>query len=159
MKSGLFPQQQLLIEDQNVGITAPESLKQQTTTEVSSLVRGQIEEIENRVGPKLQERLSRFSADYPGQDPVSDSTMSSVNELVAWLCSESDTVSATVSNDGMLSIATVFSPRDVRLYVEVERNGDIEAAVTRERRYAKDISAFTVTDLTPEVILAAVAGI
>ena len=122
------------------------------------MVRGQIEEIENRIGPKLQERLSRFSADFSGQDPVSDSTMSSVHELVAWLCHQSDTVSATVSNDGMLSIAAVF-PRDVRLYVEIERNGYIEAAVTRERRYAKDIPAVTVTDLTPEVILAAVTGI
>lgn len=122
------------------------------------MVRGQIEEIENRIGPKLQERLSRFGTDYPGQDPVSDSTMSSVNELVAWLCSQSGTVSATVSSDGMLSIATVF-PDDVRLYVEVERNGDVGAAVTRERRYANDISAFAVTDLTPEVILGAVAGI
>ena len=125
---------------------------------MSSLVRGQIEETENRVGPKLRERLSRFGADFSGQDPVSHSTISSVNGLVAWLCSQSDTVSATVSSDGMLSIATVF-PRDVRLYVEIERDGSVGAAVTRERRYPSDISAVTAADLTPEVILAAVASI
>ena len=122
------------------------------------MLRGQIEETENRIGPKLQKRLSRFGTDYPGQGPVSDSTMSSVNRLVAWLCSQSGTVSATVSSDGMLSIATVF-PDDVRLYVEVERNGDVDAAVTKESRYASDISANTVVDLTPGEILAAIAGI
>ena len=81
-----------------------------------------------------------------------------VNELVSWLCGQSDTVSATVSNDGMLSIATVF-PNNVRVYVEVERDGSTEAAVTRERRYARNIHANTVTDLTPEVVLAAVGNI
>ncbi len=147
-----------MIEKQIVRTTASESLEEQIAAEVSSLVRGQVEEIANRIGPKLRERLSRFGTDYPGQDPVSDSTMSSVSGLVDWLCDQSDTVSATVSSDGMLSIAAVF-PDDVRLYVEVERNGDVGAAVTRERRYANDISADTVVDLTPEVILAAVAGI
>ena len=122
------------------------------------MVRGQIEEIADRVGPKLRKCLSRFGADFPGQDPVSDSTISGVKELIAWLCSQSDTVSATVSSDGMLSIAAVF-PCDVRLYVEVERNGDVDAAVTRERRYASDISVHTVVDMTPEVILAAVGSI
>ena len=67
-------------------------------------------------------------------------------------------MSATVSNDGMLSIATVF-PNDVRLYVEIERDGSTGAAVTRERRYARDISGNTVADLTSEVILAAVGSI
>ena len=84
--------------------------------------------------------------------------MSDVNKLVAWLCSQSDTVSATVSSDGMLSIATVF-PDGVRLYVEIERDGNVGAAVTRERRFAKDIAADTVTDLTPEVILATVSSV
>lgn len=148
----------IIDREADFGITATESLEQQTTAEVSSLVRGQIEEIVNRIGPKLRERLSRFGTDYPGQDPVADSTMSSVNELVTWLCSQSDTVSATVSSDGVLSVAAVF-PRDVRLYIEFERNGDVGAAVTRERRYANDISAVTVADLSTEVILAAVASI
>ena len=58
----------------------------------------------------------------------------------------------------MLSIATVF-PDDVRLYVEIERDGSVGAAVTRERRFASDIPADTIVDLTPEVIFAAVASI
>lgn len=122
------------------------------------MVRGQIEEIVTGLSSKLRERLFRFGTDYPGQEPVSPTTMSDVNKLVAWLCSQSDTVSATVSTDGMLSIATVF-PDGVRLYVEIERDGNVGAAVTRERRFAKDIAADTVTDLTPEVILAAVSSV
>ena len=145
-------------DDMFLGTNASQSLKQRTTAELSPLVLSQVDEIVTGISAKLQERLSSFGSGYSGQDPASPSTMSDVNKLVAWLCSQSDTVSATVSSDGMLSIASVF-PRDVRLYIEIERNGDVGAAVTRERRYAIDIPAVTVADLTPEVILAAVAGI
>ena len=145
-------------DDMFLGTNASQSLNQRTTAELSPLVLSQVDEIVTGISAKLQERLSSFGSGYSGQDPASPSTMSDVNKLVAWLCSQSDTVSATVSSDGMLSIASVF-PRDVRLYIEIERNGDVGAAVTRERRYAIDISAVTVADLTPEVILAAVAGI
>ncbi len=107
------------------------------------------------VNPKLQQRLSQFGSAHPGRELVDASTIESVNTMVAWLCQQSDTVSATVSNDGMLSIATVF-PNDVRLYVEIERDGSTGAAVTRERRYAHDIPVDSIADLTPEVILAAV---
>ena len=131
------------------------SVEPTSMTPVSPLVRSQIEQIVNGVSVKLQQRLSQFGNNGPGQDPVSTSTMTDVNNLVTWLCKQSNTVSATVTNDGMLSIATVF-PNDVRLYVEIERDGSAGAAVTRERQYACDISASDVTDLTPEVILAAV---
>ena len=140
------------------GTSASGLLKQRTTGDLSPLVIRQVEDVVTEIKPKLRERLSRFEADRLGEECVSSETMSHVNELVKWLCSQSDTVSATVSSDGMLSIAAVF-PGDVRLYVEIERNGDAEAAVTRERRYANDVSAITVADLTPEVILAAVASI
>lgn len=110
------------------------------------------------VNSKLQQRLSQFGSDHPGHEPVLASTIDTANALVAWLCEQSDTVSATVSSDGMLSIAAVF-PSDVRLYVEVERDGSAGAAVTRERRYARDISIDTVADLSPEVVLAAVGSI
>ena len=110
------------------------------------------------VSPKLADRLAQFEKDIPGQGSVSDSTRSAVAEVVARLLVVSETVSATVSNDGMLSIAAVF-PRAVRLYVEVERDGRTGAAVTREKRYAQDIPASTVADLTAEVILAAVGSI
>ena len=146
------------IEKQIVGIPASEVLEQQTTADLSPLVLGQIEEIVPGINSKLRERLSRYWSDHPGQDLVSPYTMTSVNRLVAWLNNQSGTVSATVSSDGMLSIATVF-PDDVRLYVEIERDGSVGAAVTRERRFASDISADSVADLTPEVILAAVASI
>ena len=132
--------------------------EQGITTELSPLVRIQVDQIVTGVNSKLQERLYQFGNARPGQEQIAESTTSAVNDLVAWLCRQSDTVSATVSNDGMLSIATVF-PNDVRLYVEIERDGSIGAAVTRERRYARDISGNTVADLAPEVILAAVDSI
>ena len=145
-------------EDVFTGASTSELLKEQTTGDLSPLVVRQVQEIVTAIRPKLRERLSRFGTDLPGQVPVSPSTMSSVNELVAWLCSQSGTVDATVSSDGMLSVAAVF-PKDVRLYVEIERDGSVEAAVTRDRRYANDVSTTTVADLTPEEILAAVGSI
>ena len=159
LKNGM----QVLVEPFDYGYVIPttrasELPEQRTTTELSPLVRSQVEQIVTGINPKLQERLSQFGIDCSGQESVSASTKSAVNYLVSWLCSQSDTVSATVSNDGMLSIATVF-PNDVRLYVEIERDGGTGAAVTRERRYARDISGNTVADLTPEVILAAVGSI
>ena len=132
--------------------------EQRTTAGLSALVRSQVARFVTEIGPRLRERLSQFGNDWPDREPVSASTKSAVKDLVAWLCSQSETVSATVSSDGILSIATVF-PNDVRLYVEVERDGSIGAAVTRKRRYARDISGNTVADLTPEVILAAVGSI
>ena len=132
--------------------------EQQTTADISLLVRREVKEVATSISSKLRERLSRFKAGFPGQEPVSPETRASVNELVAWFCTKSDTVSATVASDGVLSVATVF-PKDIRLYVEIDRDGNIEAAVTRERRYASDISGNTVADLTPEVILAAVKRI
>ncbi len=106
----------------------------------------------------LEQPLSRYATTDPDEEPVSPQTLEDVYKLVRWLRQQSDTVSATVSDDGMLSIATIF-PNDVWLYVEIERDGSTGAAVTRERRYARDISATTVADLTPEVIFDAVGSV
>ena len=122
------------------------------------MFRSQVEQIVNSVPSKLQERLSKFEANREDLEPVSSSTKTAVNELVAWLCSRSDSVSATVSSDGMVSIAAGFE-NDVRLYIEVERRGSTEAAVTRERRYAHDICGNIVADLTPGVLLDAIRSI
>ena len=108
---------------------------------MSSIIR--TEEIVIGANSKLEQRLSQFGSDRPNQEPVSESTIRAAKALVSWLCHQSDTVSATVSNDGILSIATA---NEVRLYVEIERDGITEAAVTRERRYARDITSNTVDD-------------
>ena len=132
--------------------------RQVITTELSPLVQSQVDQIVTGVNSKLLDRLRQFGDTRPGQEQVDESTKSAVNDLVARLCKQSDTVSATVSNDGMLSIAAVFR-NEVRLYVEIERDGSVGAAVTRERRYARDILVNTVADLGPEVLLAAVESI
>ena len=132
--------------------------EQETTMELSPLVLRQVDQIVTGISSKMRDRLSQFWKDCSGQAQVSPSTKDAVNELVAWLCSQSHTVSATVSSDSVLSIAAAF-PNEVRLYVEIERDGGTEAAVTRERRYACDLCGNTVSELTPEVILAAVGSI
>ena len=132
--------------------------EQEARYELSSLVRGQLDQILAGVHPNLVDPLSQFGSDLVGQEPASEFTVLAVDLFVAWLCSNSDTISAVVSNNGMLSIAAVF-PRDVRLYVEVDRDGSIEAAVTRARRYALDISSNTIADLTPEIIRDAVRSV
>lgn len=110
------------------------------------------------ISTNLAQRLNQFQNGYPDREQVSESTRAAIHELVCWLHNKSETVSATVSHDGLLTIAAVF-PKDVRLYIEVERDGSAEAAVTRKRRYARDIAAERISDVTPEVVLAAVASI
>ena len=112
----------------------------------------------NMLSSKLNQRIEQFRTDRLGEQETPESVVASVGNLLAWLCSQSTGVSATVSGDGMLSIATEF-PNEIRLYVEVERDGTVGAAVTRERRYARDLEEHTLADLTPEVILAAVRSI
>lgn len=136
----------------------PGSPMHRLTSELTSWVSSPREQVEPSLNPKLRKRLFQFGSDCVDQEPVSATTIAAVNALVAWLCGQSDTVSVTVSNDGVLSIATVF-PNDVRLYVEIERDGSTGAAVTRERRYARDITSNTVADLNPEVILAAIRSV
>ena len=112
----------------------------------------------NELTAKLQDRLSQFAEGSLETGPPRQSILSTVTEMVGWLAGLSDTVSATVADDGMLSIATVF-PNEVRLYIEVEIDGSSEAAVTRARRYARDISISRLEDLTPEAILEAIGSI
>ena len=139
--------------------TTPELLEFRiAVVEPPSLVLKQVDQILAKSSSKLQERIHQFGNEYPGLEQVAESTKSAVTDFVAWLSSKSDTVSATLCNDGMISIAAVF-PNEVRLYVEIERSGSTEAAVTRERRYARDVPVRTVADLAPEVILAAVGSI
>lgn len=140
------------------GASLPESPGQQTTADLSPLLLSQLEEIATGISPKLENRLSLFAMDRVGQGRVSASTMSEVRALVSWLCRQSNTVSAGVSSNGMLTIAAGF-PNHIRLYVEIERSGSAGAAVTRERRYAKDVAGDTITDIVPEVILAAIRDI
>lgn len=112
----------------------------------------------NELTAKLKDRLSQFAEGSLETGPPSQSILSTVTAMVGWLAGISDTVSATVADDGMLSIATVF-PNGVRLYIEVETDGSSEAAVTRARRYARDISISRLEDLTPEAILEAIGSI
>ena len=107
---------------------------------------------------QLKDRLDHFEFGFAEAEPVSETTRIAMNDLVSWLSSNADTVSLTVSNVGMISIAAVF-PREVRLYVETARDGNSEAAVTRERRYALDIPVGDIADLTPEAIRAAIGSI
>ena len=107
---------------------------------------------------KLAQRLGQFRAGGPGANGASDRVVASAVKLIRWLTGQSTAVSATVSGDGMLSVAIEFR-HEVRLYVEIEKDGTVGAAVTRDRRYARDLEQHTLADLTPEVILAAVRSI
>ena len=107
------------------------------------------------VSEKLQERLARYASVRPGEEAVSPQTLDDVKNLVAWLCRQSDKVSATVAEDGLLSVATVF-PADVRLYLEIGRDGSAGATVSRSRTHAEDLPVTTIPDLTPHLVLTAV---
>ena len=135
-----------------------ESLGHQASTSLSPVVRRQLEEIMSGVSQKLQDCISKFKSGRPGQELVREPTMDEVKSFIGQLCDISPAVSATLASDGTLSIAADF-PGDVRLYVEIERDGSVEAAVTKERRYASDIPGDTIAALTSEVIRAAVDSI
>ena len=72
-------------------------------------------------------------------------------------CEQSEKVSATVAGDGLLSVVSVF-PNAVRLYLEIERDGSAGATVSRSRNHAEDLPVTTVPELTPELVLDAVAS-
>ena len=124
--------------------------------DLSPVIRTQLNEI--AINSRLQGRLALFKTGRSNQEPVTETTMSEVEKLVARLCSESNMVSSTVSADGMLTIAVDF-PDDVRLYVEVERDGSAEAAVIKGKLDVSEIPGDAIAALTSEVILAAVANV
>lgn len=75
--------------------------------------------------------------------------------LTRLLKKHTDRVSTVRSNDGTLSVTGVFD-NDVRLYVEVKPNGNVEATVSRSPTHAQDLQVSTVYDLTEETVLDAV---
>ena len=131
---------------------------EEKVVEVSPLLRRQVELVMAGTSSKLQARLAQYWEDTPDQINVTSSTKDAVSELVAWLSDHAQAVFATVSDDGTLSIVSIF-PNEVRFYVEIERNGSVEGAVTRQRRYALDVTGKTVDDFSPEVIVAAVESV
>lgn len=128
------------------------------TSNYLHLALSRVESTTTRISAKLQERLNQFRDGLPGQEPVSTTTEAAVTELLVWLYGQAETVSATLSNDGMLTIAAVF-PDEVRLYIEIERDGSAGAAVTKQRRFARDFYEDTIDCLKPGVILDAIGSI
>ena len=114
-------------------------------------------EREPAVSEKLQERLVKYASPGPGQEAVAPQTFKDVHNLVSWLCQQSDKVSATVAGDGLLSVVSVF-PNAVRLYLEIERDGSAGATVSRSQNHAEDLPVTRVPELTPELVLDAVAS-
>ena len=77
------------------------------------------------------------------------------DHLTRVLKKHTDRVSTVRSNDGTLSVTGVFD-NNVRLYVEINPNGNVEAAVSRSPTNAQDLQVSTVYDLTEETVLDAV---
>ena len=78
--------------------------------------------------------------------PVAASTLADLDTLLHRLVEISEAVSAVTSNGGVLSIAAVLT-EDHRLYIELERHGTLEAAVSRSRTHAEDLKATTIPQL------------
>ena len=79
-------------------------------------------------------------------NPVAASTLADLDTLLNRLHEISEAVSAVTSNDGVLSITAVLR-EDQRLYLEIQRDGTLEAAVSRSRTHAEDLSVNTISDL------------
>ena len=63
-------------------------------------------------------------------------------------------VSTGTSKDGVVSIAATLED-NIRVYFEIEPDGEIGMAVTRDKKYALDIPVSSAEDVTEEFILLA----
>ena len=100
------------------------------------------------------EYLHRFEQGISEQAQARQVFMPSVHELAAVLCELCERpsgVSATVDSQGMLTLSAAV-PGHKRVYVEIEPSGEVGAAVTKERKYARDIPVHAIHELTREVI-------
>ena len=123
----------------------------ESTEQLSSLLRRQVEQAAGGIDERLQEHLSRYANSGSGGEPVAEITVAEVKDLVAWLCEQSPSVSATVADDGLMSLFAKLEG-DVRLYVEVDRYGNAEAAISRSPTDVKGIDITTIGELTPELV-------
>ena len=63
-------------------------------------------------------------------------------------------VSIGTSRDGVVSIAATLED-NIRVYFEIEPDGEIGMAITRDKKYALDIPIDSEEDVTEEFILSA----
>ena len=68
------------------------------------------------------------------------------------------TVSAGVASDGLLSLAGMCED-DIWLYVEVDRQGNVEAAVSKWPSEVRGLNVNSVRELTPELVLGIVQSL
>ena len=129
----------------------------ESTEQLSSLLRRQVEQAAGGIDERLQEHLSRYANSGSGGEPVAEITVAEVKDLVAWLCEQSPSVSATVADDGLMSLFAKLEG-DVRLYVEVDRYGNAEAAISRSPTDVKGIDITTIGELTPELVFGIVGS-
>ena len=94
----------------------------------------------------LRHQIARFTHPSPNMNPVAASTLADLNTLLNRLHEISEAVSAVTSNDGVLPIAAVLR-EDQRLYLEIQRDGTLEATVSRSRTHAEDLSVTTISAL------------
>ena len=102
-----------------------------------------------KVSERSMARINRFVEDCL-QHQSRAGVAASVDVLVSSLRRQAETISATVSNEGPLSICA--SLKDVELYIEIEPNGHSEASVVKGQEFPKAVDITTASDLMPEVI-------
>ena len=94
----------------------------------------------------LRHQIARFAHPRPNMHPVTASTLADLDTLLNRLYEISEAVSAVTSNDGVLSIAAILRENQ-RLYLEIQRDGALEAAVSRSRTHAEDLKPTTIPQL------------
>ena len=112
---------------------------------------------QNGANTCLRHQISCFARSNPNANPVSPSTLTDLETLLQRLSEISESVSAVVSDDGVLSIAAVIGPNQ-RLYIELQRNSTLEAAISRSRTHAQDLDATTIPALMVLDPLAEITG-
>ena len=106
---------------------------------------------------ELRKRLTQFERICSDRGTIPRALMVTVHDLAERLYKRADTISAVVSGEGLLSITAVFK-HDIRLYVEVERDGSAGAVISRSRTHADDLHVTAVSELTEELVLAAIGS-
>ena len=99
---------------------------------------------------KLRQQISKFKGQPEGSEHVSGSTITALEHLLTSLLETAGTVSAVVSQDRCLSITAVLTG-ERRLYVEIQKNGSLQAAISRSKTHAQDLQAATIQELIQQL--------
>ena len=114
-----------------------------------------------RLPTQISERLQGFIDSYENyghsSERVLESTLAEVKELVAWLSQRDPKMFAKVTEDGMLALEARVA-LGAQLFIEIDRDGTIEATLATSRLGILGLNVASVSDLTYDLVVSLIGG-